>query len=297
MKSRIDVCEAKERRVTGGSPVFPASGVAPSIGGNASAENPCLEQVHGVLPRLLALFDRDPTSPTHGVGDRYYWAWKLIDFGNGTFQGAAHGLARLVAADLLPPWLSEPAALRRIEAMFHGAGRLRRRNGSLEEAFPHESSFCVTALVAFDLLSALRLLGSRIEDRPRARCLEIVRPMVEFLLAADEHHGFISNHLATAAAALFAWDSLAGEDLAARRGRVFLERILSAQSPEGWFREYEGADPGYQTLATYYLAALHQLRPDLELLEPLRRSIRFLWRFAHPDGSFGGHYGLSLIHI
>ncbi len=253
--------------------------------------NPYLAQAWCALPRLLALFDRDPTSPTFGTGDRFYWAWKLIDFGNGTFQGAAHGLARLVDAGLLPPWLPEPAALRRIEAMFQGAGRLRRRNGSLEEAFPHESSFCVTALVAFDLLSAIELLGDRLDAGRRAQYLDTVRPMVGFLLGADEHHAFISNHLATAAAALLKWDAVSGETRGAVRAAALVHRILSAQSPEGWFREYEVADPGYQTLATCYLADIHQMRPDLQLNGPLHSSLRFLWHFAHPDGSFGGLYG------
>ncbi len=67
--------------------------------------------------------------------------------------------------------------------------------------------------------------------------------------------------------------------------------FCSTSQKEGWFKEYEGADPGYQTLCTYYLNDVHQLRPDLGLFEPLRRSILFLWHFAHPDGSFGGLYG------
>ena len=63
---------------------------------------PYLELIHLTLPRLLALFDTDASRETYGMGDRYHWAWGLIDFGNGTFQGAAHGLARLISADLLP---------------------------------------------------------------------------------------------------------------------------------------------------------------------------------------------------
>ena len=243
-----------------------------------------------VMPRLLALYDADPLSPTYGQGDRYRWAWKLIDFGNGTFQGAAHGLARLLAHCLLPEGLAESAVLRRLDAMFHGAEALRYPNGSMEEAFPFEASFCVTALVAYDLLSAIELLGDRLPEERRRRHLAVVRPMIAFLLRHDEHHAFISNHMATAVVALYKWTALTqepGED----RGKLFLDRILAAQSAEGWFREYEGADPGYQTLCTYYLADLHRLRPDLGLAEPLARSVRFLWHFAHPDGSFGGLYG------
>ncbi|HZZ80536.1 MAG TPA: hypothetical protein VFE62_18680 [Gemmataceae bacterium] len=254
------------------------------------ASNPCLEQVWAVLPRLLALFDGNEIAPTFGMGDRFHWGWKLIDFGNGTFQGAAHGLARLIAGNVLPDFLSEANALARIDAMFHGAGRLRRGNGSMEEAFPYESSFCVTALVAYDLLSAVELLDTRLSDTQRRAYLDIVRPMIAFLHRADEHHAFISNHLATAVAALLKWHALTG-DGGEQRGIEFLDRIRREQSPEGWFREYEGADPGYQTLCLYYLADVDRLRPDLSLMEPLRKSIQFLWHFAHPDGSFGGMYG------
>ena len=63
------------------------------------------------------------------------------------------------------------------------------------------------------------------------------------------------------------------------------------QSEEGWFKEYNGADPGYQSLCMYYMADIHIQRPDLKLLKALQKSIQFLCYFAHPDGSFGGVYG------
>ncbi len=136
-------------------------------------DNPYLEQVQRVMPRLLALYDTNPISPTYGAGDRYRWAWKLIDFSNGTFQGAAHGLARLLVNDLLPEEISESSILQRIDTMFQGAEALRYPNGSLAEAFPFESSFCVTALVAYDLLSAIELLEERIDPEKREREVEV----------------------------------------------------------------------------------------------------------------------------
>jgi hypothetical protein len=257
---------------------------------HAMPENPYLRQAHAVLPRLLALFDTNPISVTRGFGDRYRWAWKLVDFSNGTFQGAAHGLACLLHHRLLPDWFAESSALRRIEAMFTGARVLTRKNGSLEEACPFESSFCVTALVAYDLLSAVEALQSHLAPQQRAMWLETVEPMIGFLHRADERHGIISNHLASAAAALFKWAKLSG-GAGRERGGVILARLRQAQQAEGWFQEYQGADPGYQSLCTHFLADLHRIAPELQLCEPLSRSMRFLWHFAHPDGSFGGCYG------
>lgn len=254
-------------------------------------ETPYIREIRHALPRILSFFDTDSTSETHGVGDRFYWAWSLIDFGNGTFQGAAHGLAQLWRAGLWPHPTPPARFVSRIDAMFAATGRLTRRDGSLEEAFPYEGSFCVTALVAYDLLCALDLMDPELDDDTRHRWRETIRPLIGFLDRADETHALISNHLATAVAALLRWHRLTQEDASETRARELLDRILANQSDEGWFREYQGADPGYQTLCTLYLADVHQLRPDWQLLEPLRRSLRFLWHFAHPDGSFGGLYG------
>ncbi|HEY8308971.1 MAG TPA: hypothetical protein VIG47_00380 [Gemmatimonadaceae bacterium] len=248
--------------------------------------NPYQVQVERVLPRLLALYDRNQISPTRGFGDRYRWAWKLIDFGNATFQGACHGLARLAVAGLLPEYISERAAIDRIQEMIDAAARLCDRDGSVGEAFPHESSFCVTALVAHDVLAAIELLGPRLQPAH----LNTVEPMIRFLERTDETHATISNHLATAVSALVRWHALTASG-GLQRAESLLRRLLEAQDADGWFREYWGADPGYQTLTTHYLADAHRLRPELNLLEPLGRSLQFLCHFAHADGSFGGLYG------
>jgi hypothetical protein len=226
------------------------------------------------------------------MADRYYWAWGLIDFGNATLQGLAHGLARVWVSGFWPYESDSESFLSRIDSLFHGAKKLARKDGSLEEAFPNEGSYCVTALVAFDLLVALDLLGKSIDERRRERWLKVIEPMISYLIKNDETHALISNHLATASAALFRWNIINdGDEMAFAKGEVLLDRILENQSQEGWFREYEGADPGYQSLCTYYLADVHLNNKSLNLLEPLSRSIKFLWHFAHPDGSFGGYYG------
>ena len=249
------------------------------------------QQIEQVLPQILALFDADLTSTTYGQGDRYHWAWGLIDFPNGTFQGAAHGLARLWVCGLWPYSTNRSLFLQRIDAIFSATSEMTRKDGSLEEAFPNEGSFCVTALVAYDLLCTLDLLYDINEEEVSLRWQSVIRPLINYLKENNETHALISNHLATAVAALSRWHDLTGDQHARARAKSILKDILKSQSNEGWFEEYGGADPGYQSLCTYYLADVHKRHPEWKLLGPLRKSIQFLWLFAHPDGSFGGMYG------
>jgi len=249
------------------------------------ADNAYAREIDAVLPRVLALPDRDPLSPTRGFGDRQFWAWKLIDFPNGTLQGAVNGLSALLEADAFAPHVPQGGIEGLIGEMQAATLTMMRRDGSFEEALPYEQSYCVTALVAYDHLCAAMRLGAPPAD---------VRPLehaIGFLVRRDETHGFISNHLATAIAALRRWDRLAGDAAARRKADALLARVLARQSEEGWFVEYGGADPGYQTLCMTHLADAAKTAGDERLWAALEKGAAFLSHFVHPDGSFGGIYG------
>lgn len=253
--------------------------------------DPYISQVYRSLPRILGLYDTDITNPSYGLGDRFYWAWKLIDFPNATYQGVTHGLALLLSYDLLPKTFSKKYILGLIDSVFLGTKSILRNNGSLEEAFPYESSFCVTALVAYDQLNTINILKDFISKEKISNYLTIIKPLIQFLKKSKESHGFISNHLATAAAALYKWDILTGDHSSNLKANVILDSIISHQSNEGWYLEYEGADPGYQSLCMHYLADIYSLTKCSKLKISLEKSIDFLSHFVHPDGSFGGIYG------
>jgi hypothetical protein len=97
--------------------------------------------------------------------------------------------------------------------------------------------------------------------------------------------------LAGAALGLFKAGELFKEKRFSDHAQFLLNSILANQSTEGWFPEYGGADPGYQTLCMHYLAQIYTIKPSPELNRALSQSLGFLKFFAHPDGSFGGEYG------
>ena len=255
--------------------------------------NPYLTLLHRNLPRFLGQVNSDQTDPYYGCADRQFWAWKLIDFPNATPQAAVHGLALLRAHDMLPDSLSSQSCLETIKAMIAVIPKLSDRHGGLAEALPYEGSFCVTSLVLSNVLAALSLIEKDISEEDVRSILSVCTPLVEFMKKQDEHHGIISNHLATAALAMYRWHERTGDAEAKNRAEIWLARIReNANLDEGWMSEYGGADPGYQSWA---LTELVQLNAEgLDCQDLIQPGYQFLSYFAMPDGSFANAVGARL---
>ncbi len=240
------------------------------------------------LKKLLSLYNADRNSATFGYGDRDYWGWKIKDFNNATLQGGVHSLSIALKLGLFSRE-EKLYVLNTIDAAIMAVNSIRDKNGSVVEAYPHENSFCVTALVAFDILSCIMNIDSLVSNNEKSKYLDTVKPLIDFINKYDENHAVISNHLATGAAAIALWNEVSGDKN--ERYEELLEIIYANQSDEGWYREYEGADPGYQTLCTYYLSAIYNITGESRLYDSLKKSAVFLEKFIHPDGTIGGLYG------
>jgi hypothetical protein len=238
------------------------------------------------LPKVVNLFNLDRFSRTYGYADREYWGWKIKDFSNGTMQGAIHALT---IAYKLNVFTDKDLFFEILDASFSAVEKIKSSKGSLSEAFPVENSFCVTAIAAFDMLSALDLIQDELTGEKKNGYLAILEDLILFITRYDEVHAIISNHLATGVAAVVFWNKLTGDTNA--RYKELLDIIYSNQSKEGWYKEYDGADPGYQTLCTYYLAETYLVLKDEKLLQSLKSSIDYLSYFVQSNGSIGGLYG------
>ncbi len=256
-------------------------------------ENTKLWQLYrSACQRLLNEQDRDPHSLTFGCFDRRYWGWKLVDYAESTFQRSVYPLAW---------WLEHDAALageaRQVLSSCVSAGlsfavKIQHRDGSFDQAFPHEHSFGATAFLLHPLIYAFRVVKEQLSASEARKIEATLRRAADFLCNYQETHGFISNHLAGAVLSLSCASDFWGEPAYAQSARDLLALILDHQSSEGWFLEYDGADPGYQTLCMYYLAQVRRIYPSDECLHrALDKSVEFLSFFIHPDGTFAGEYG------
>ena len=247
------------------------------------------------LPRILSELDRDPFSLTYGSFDREYWAWATKDFSNVDLQRAIYPLALLYCTEFAGNnWAGHPRLLDWIKAAFGFWSRSRHRDGSHDHHYPHEFSFVGEAFTLYEISEAFQILVAKgaLDQASRAVWVEQIGRSADFLCRSDELHGFISNHRVGAACGLVAAFAITGEDRFLRRCEELMDSVRLMQSKEGWLFEYGGADPGYQTLDTYYLANYVRLSGDDEILDKVvRPSLRFLLHFVHPDGSVGGEYG------
>ncbi|HEX7555891.1 MAG TPA: hypothetical protein VF338_04650, partial [Leptolinea sp.] len=168
---------------------------------------------------------------------------------------------------------------------------IQHRDGSFDQAFPNEHSYGATAFLLQPLLESYKLVKSTINDQDRSQFEDGLFRAARFLCTKSETHGRITNHIAGAALSLLLAGTYFQESKFLDSGHKLIKSILESQHPEGWFPEYDGADPGYQTLCLYYLAQAYHLDPNPAFKTALGQAVDFLSWFVHPDGSFGGEYG------
>lgn len=244
------------------------------------------------IPRLLSRQDREACSKTYGAFDRTFWGWKFTDFHGARFQEALYPMAWLYTTQAQDnPYYKNARVQEWIRAGFVYWQSLQHTDGSFDEAYPFERSLAAVSFTGFYLGEAFLRMGADFPADIRASVIKTFERAGDWLCDNDEHHGVLSNHLAAAAAALEVIARITNGPRYADRAKHFINRILSCQSEEGWYEEYGGADFGYQTHGTFYLARYWQSTKDTRLLESLIKSVQFIAHFVHPNGTLGGEYG------
>jgi hypothetical protein len=249
-------------------------------------------------PRLLGMLDRDPESPTVGSFDRDHWAWKFRDFPIAMLQTGIVPVAMLYANKRPDnPYGGAPRMLEWIVAAITATIRRQHRNGAFDSVAPFSQDHGVTLQLILALTTALRVLRNDVSDALRDQVAAAVRRGCAFAARSDEDYAFISNHQAFFALAWLRAGELLGDGALSRRAATTIDGIIDRQSADGWYAEYGGPDPGYESLGISYLATYLVDSEHPRLAESLSRSVRFFSHFVHPDGSVGGCYGSRLTQL
>lgn len=248
-----------------------------------------LAPVRQRLPEVISRLDKEPFSKTYGSFDRTFWCWKFTDFSATRFQEGIYSLARFYT-DPSSDLYQKPDVLQWIKAGFTWWQKLQHRQGSFDEAYPFEHSFAATAFTCFYLGEAFDLIKDTFDENEKKSLISTFEKAGDWFLKNDETHGILSNHLAAGVGALHHIARITGKNVYQQRADFFLNRIYQKQSSEGWYEEYGGADPGYQTHGMFYLARVWQLTQDDKLLDSLDKAATFIEHTLNPDGTIGGEY-------
>jgi hypothetical protein len=238
------------------------------------------------IPRLLGAIDRNPYRATYGCFDRAYWHYLTSSFPSEMYQEAVLPLA-LVYATNLPEnrWFANPRVHELATAGIRFSARSSHADGSCDDYYPFERALGAAVFSLQANARAYQLLG--LDDPELAAWL---RRRADWVAGHDES-GRLANHHALAALGLLRVAQITGNLRYRRAADARIDGLLTWQSDEGWFEEYGGADPGYQTLCIDCLAKIRRITGDGRLDEPLRRAVAFARLFLHPDDSYGGEYG------
>ncbi len=246
------------------------------------------------IPRLLAMQDLNPLSPSFGCFHYGFWRDKVSEFSDTRFQeaGATLLLAMHPAFEQARPDV-EPEQLQVAgEAAIAYWNRSQNRDGSFDEWYKYEHGFAATcfSLIAFSL--AKELSGTVLSDETEARFEETARRSGDWLLKHDDL--IKTNHEMCAAAAL----TLAGRVLKLSEfeegARTKFEKAIECQHPEGWFNEISGMDLGYCSVLLDYAMLYHRYSGDDRVVPAMKELFSFLSKFIHPNGTISAEAGLCL---
>jgi hypothetical protein len=238
------------------------------------------------IPTILTLLDRNRHSPTYGCFDRIYWHYRIIDFPSGMAQEYVLPLALAYTLDIPGnPYYGQESIKEWIEAGILYAAKSAHSDGSCDDYFPFERAGGAASLSLLACLDAYRII-----NLDNTVVLAFFEKRADWL-AGHQESGRLSNHQAMIALCLELMGQLLDTDRWKNHALERLSMVLSWQTEEGWFWEYEGCDPGYLTLTITILARIDQISPSAELTKALAAAVAFAAHFIHPDGSFGGEYG------
>lgn len=115
------------------------------------------DKVYRHIKRIMGFIDTDIASPTFGCCDRNYWHYKIIDYYNARYQELSLILA-FFYKDKDSYLYKNENLLKLIKGIIDFWIKNLNKNGSVNEVYPFEQSFCATSFGAYIITEVLELL-------------------------------------------------------------------------------------------------------------------------------------------
>lgn len=229
------------------------------------------------IPRILGYCDRNPASPLQGCFDRLYWNYRITDFPSIWMQDGCFLLALLYTKNFNGNmFYGEKMVLEWAKKSVDFWARALHPDGSGDEMYPYERSFCATAFSACAVTEALLLIDAPIPP--------ILEKTAKWLAGQDNSQA--ANQRAAAALAIYNVAQLKRNRQIEQAADKMAFSLLGNQSAEGFFVEYGGYDIGYLSITLSLLARLHRKTQDEKLRIAAEHAIAFLDDKIHDDGTY-----------
>lgn len=249
------------------------------------------------LPRIFGLCDREAASPTYGCCERNYWHYKLHDFPNIRFQEIAAILAMIARFPLFKPFYHNENVRALAIAAIDFAFTQQNADGSFNEVYPFERSFCGTSFAGCALAESLLSLNiSGWESQ-----------LMKLGNWLSSHENLdVANQMAAAANALYLLFLLTQDAQYRDASERKIAQILEQKGERHFLPEYGGCDLGYLTISLSHLAALWEYSSQqevyalaLELAEFIEAQLdqygRFDWTNMSRKTQFVYPYGFAAL--
>jgi hypothetical protein len=247
------------------------------------------------IPRILSMLDRNDFSPAYGCFDRIYWLDKAIDFPSAILQLNTHNLALVYSYPYPGNMFYKRDKIK--EWCFAGMKywiKIQHKDGSFDEFYPNERGWAgPTGFLLYSMLDSYSLLKDEMPQQLKEELIEASYKAARYLAEYDEV-GILANHHAMALLPIYYAYKIHDDDYLLKSFTKKLEFFERLQSPEGWFLEYDGADPGYLSATISFLGKLYKLADEelkSRILKIVEKAINFSGYFVYPNKFYGGSIG------
>ena len=243
------------------------------------------------VPRALALMDRRDLSPIRGCLDRQYWYYRTIsEFPGATWQQPMMAFAAIYAANSAHnPYFRDQRMMVAARNALLAWCRCQHRDGSFDEWYRNERSYCATAFTSAAAGLTLWLLRDSLDRASAERGLKTLVRAGAWL--SGRYNAAVMNQNLAAGVAFQALAALTEERHWQEISDAHFARVAAGQTSEGWLLEYGGPDFGYSTLALDLLGLAAMLGARGSSEEITEKLLEFLFRAIGHSNCPAGQIG------
>ncbi len=234
-------------------------------------------ETYSGITRIINSLDRNPAHQTFGCLDRPYWYYRSYkNFPSSIHQTCLYGLAKIIDTDLFPD-LKKEKIINWIKAGIHYWIKIQNKNGTYNEWYENEQSFCPTAFSQLMLSNFLAMPFIQQDKELEKDIIHSLEKSSHWLLSSRNY--LAGNQMIAAWVGLYQLKKMGMVEK--NKFESFQNDVLKMQNEEGWFSEYGGFDLGYSSLCldlfSYSDLSNEYHKPIKKLIQMMSHFVRENW--------------------